>query len=228
MVAGGLTTTATGAIIADTPGLNGIDDRFEARIRLDQGNSRTWKSAYWEDSTLIKTSGNFSNPDVWNDAQTYDFTFSYTASTGAASLVVEGLKLGSTIGDLTLTETINLTPGEDFAGFRLLARSNNDGSVTTFADLQASLDGGTAQSVPTLVSGAGQSFVEPSVWYYFDEAVDNLTITGTVNFDWADGSNLNNERFKVGIKVLEGDLVPAPGAFALAGMAGLVGIRRRR
>lgn len=75
--------SASSLVTTDPALFANVDDRFEARIRLDGGNSQTWKSAFWEDTTLLGTSGNTQN--LFSDAAVNPFSFSYDANTGAAT-----------------------------------------------------------------------------------------------------------------------------------------------
>lgn len=197
------------------PGLfTDIDDRFESRIRLDGGNSQTWKTAFWEDDTLLNTSGNTQN--VFSNGVTYSFSLTYNAASGLANLDIAGLNV---------SETIMLDPGHDLAGLRFFVRSETDGA-TRVENLALSLDGGLAEAIDPLEAGLGQVFVEGPT-YYFDAVHESLEFTGDVTFSWEAGANLQGERFKFSTKILQGQLIPAPATFALFGLAA-AGRRRRR
>lgn len=203
------------------PGLfTDIDDRFEARIRLDAGNSQTWKSAIWDDTTLLGTSGNVQN--LFTNGAVNPFSFSYDAVTGDASLTVAGR---------TVTETISLTPGSGIAGFRFFVRGEANAATTTVANLMASVDGAAAESVPGLATTLSTGFVESPNYYVDSLSVASLALTGDVTFDWlgtATQNNLKNERLKFSFKVLEGTPIPSPAGVAMLAFGGLVALRRRR
>lgn len=218
----GFTTTDPGRLI-------NIDTGFESRIRLDGGSSQTWKTAFWSgDDVLLSESG--VNRDVFADGVAFDFEISYDFAAGDASITVFGVTLGNpgnpTVADLTLTDTIALSPGFEPAGFRYFVTSNDDGSTTEAFDLMASVDGGTPQPVADILSGPSNRFIENPP-YFFDAPVTTFALSGKLRFDWVPGSNLMNERFKLTVKLLEGE-IPSPGVGALLGLAGLAAVRRRR
>lgn len=197
------------------PGLfTDIDDRFEARIRLDGGNSQTWKTAFWEDTNLLNTSGVDQN--VFGNGVTYGFSLTYDSISGLANLDIAGLNV---------SETISLDPGYDLAGLEFFVRSESDGA-TRVDNLGLSLDGAPAQAVDPLESSLGEVFVQgPTL--YFDEVHTTLEFTGDLTFSWDPGANLQGERFKFSTKILQGQVIPAPASFAMMGMM-LFGGRRRR
>ena len=214
-VQGGFSTT--------NPGYTDVDSLFQARVRVDGGGSQTWKTAFWDGTDLLDTSGNFQN--VFNDGQTYNWSLYYNALTGAASFIVEDVNIGGGVGDLILNDTILLDPGKEFVGFRFFNNSRVDEGTTLAANMSASVDGGAAAPVADLLSPFSGNFVE-SDYYYFDTPAETLSFSGQVNFDWDAGANLQGDRFKLTIIPLQG--VPTPGTAALLGFAGLFGARRRR
>lgn len=209
-----LAGTVQAGITFSDPGLyDTIEDRFESRIRLDGGSSQTWKTAFWDDTTLLSTSG--VNQNVFGNGVGYDFSFTYDAGTGAASLDVAGLGL---------SDVITLDPGYGLAGVRFFTRSETDGE-TQVSGLSISVDGAPSVPVADFGTGLGEVFADgPTA--YLDAPATTLAITGTVSFSWLDGANLQGERFKFSTKVLQG--IPGPGAIALLAVAGLGGRRRRR
>lgn len=223
--------TASGAVTTTNPGWVSSDELFEARMRLDAGNSQTWKSAFWTDDNLSSTSGIAQN--LWNDGVSYSFSLSYTASTGAANLTVFGLNGG----DRVVLDTISLDAGTDVSGFYYFARSQGNGiGSTSLTNLQVNADGDLS-ALADLVSGDNQVFVQSQDYFFTSANVENVTITGNLTFDWMDSlsgsdinANLKNERFKASFKFFQADgsAVPAGGTAALAGVAGLAAARRRR
>lgn len=206
---------ANAGISTTDPGLyTGIDDLFEARMRLDGGNSQTWKTAFWDDG-MISNSGITQN--LFQNGVSYPFSFSYDSSSGAANLSIAGRVLNS---------NIPLTPGLDFAGFDWFVRSEVNGS-TTASNLLVSVDGGTPTGLPDLVSGNTQVFV-PGPTYFLNAPADTIDITGDLTFAWNAGVNLQGERFKLSFKINQGTLIPTPGAMALFACAGGLAMRRRR
>ena len=198
------------------PGLfTNIEDRFEARIRLDGGNSQTWKTAIWEDTTLLATSGNVQN--FFASGVEKDFDLSYDALSGLVSL---------TVGDRVVSTNITLTPGTQLAGFRIFATSQAGLGSSFINDLTAGADAGSL-AIPDFGSDTADGFVDGPT-YYLTSASDSISLSGDAVFAWLAGANLQGERYKVSIKVLEGVLVPAPGPLALAGIGGLIALRRKR
>lgn len=221
------TAIAGAAITTTDPGLfvsGSIDDRFESRIRVDGGNSQTWKTAFWDDATLLSNSG--INQNVFTDNVTYDFRLQYDALSGDTTLSVFDVNLGGSTGDLMLNDTIALTPGMGLAGFRFFIVSEDDGSTATAANFMASIDGATPESVPGLFSGPTERFVESDV-FYFDQYATTFQLDGQINFDWVNGANLQGERFKLSVKLLEGAPIPSPGSLAIIGLLGAGLVRRR-
>jgi len=203
------------AITTVDPGLyTGIDDRFEARMRLDGGNSQTWKTAFWDDA-MIANSGVTQN--LFQNGVAYPFSFSYNAATGDAALSVAGKALNT---------NIPLTPGLDFAGFDWFVRSEANGS-TTASNLFVSVDGGSPTALPDLISGNAQVFVNGPT-YFLSNPATTIDITGDLAFAWDAGVNLQGERFKLSFKINEGTLIPTPGAMAIFALAGGIATRRRR
>jgi MYXO-CTERM domain-containing protein len=211
-----LTTVASADITFSDPGLyENLDDRFEARIRLDGGSSQTWKTAFWDEDSLISHSGIHQN--VFEDGHSYGFAFDFDASTGQADLSVAGLEL---------SETIMLDPGMELAGFYLFLRSETGTGLASASNLLASVNNGPAQALDGLTSGVNDGWVTGPM-AYVDGATDQLALTGDVTFDWQPDANLQGDRFKLGVKIVQGSPIPAPGAIALLGLAGIVGRRRR-
>ena len=223
--------SASAAVTTTNPGWVADSTLFEARMRVDAGNSQTWKSAFWADGNLGSTSGNAQN--LWNDGVTYSFELIYTASTGAAALTVFGLNGG----DRVTVDTITLDAGDGVAGFRYYARSQNNGiGSTTLSNLSLDVDGDVV-ALADLESGLADTWVETQNLFFTSNDVESVVITGNVNFDWLDSlsgsdinSNLKNERFKAGFYFIEADgtAVPTAGTAMLAGVAGLAAARRRR
>ncbi|MGP1345783.1 MAG: hypothetical protein ACTS3F_03835 [Phycisphaerales bacterium] len=210
-----LAANALAGITTTDPGLyESIDDRFEARMRLDGGNSQTWKTAFWDDA-MIANSGIAQN--VFQNGITYPFSFTYNAGTGDAFLSIAGRNL---------SQNIPLTPGLAFAGFDWFVRSEINAS-TTASNLAVSIDAGTPIAIPGLVSDNTQVFVAGPT-YFLDAPATTIAITGDLTFAWTQGVNLNNERFKLSFKINEGTLVPTPSALAAFALAGLTAARRRR
>ncbi|MEM1330974.1 MAG: PEP-CTERM sorting domain-containing protein [Planctomycetota bacterium] len=221
-VCAGAACSANAGIVTTDPGLyTTLEGRYDARIRLDGGNSQTWKTAVWNTGafggSLITTSGNQQN--AFNSGVDYDFELGYTASTGALSLSV----FGANNGDVLLNTTQSLSPGFEFGGFRYFIKANSAG-ITTVSGLEASLDGGT----PVSLSGLSANGFAQGPTYFFDSVTDELSLTGSIRFDFAGltANQIQGERFAFDVILLQG--VPAPSTAALLGVAGLAATRRRR
>lgn len=213
---GCIASAAHAGIVFSDPGLfENQTDRFEARIRLDGGNSQTWKAAFWTGSSLIGTAGNY--PNVFSDGALYEFSFSYDATSGQALLQ---------IADMSVNQTIALDPGMSLAAVRLAARSESGTGRTLLSHLQLATNTGPAQSVSDFMSDTNEVWANgPTAW--FDGPTDSFVLTGNVAFDWDNGANLQGDRFKFSAYLVQGNAIPAAPTLALLA-AGLVGLRRRR
>jgi hypothetical protein len=212
--------TASAGLSTTDPGLyTNIDDRAEARVRLDGGNSQTWKLAFWDADTTVapfKTNGN-ADRDFFQNNQTYSFQLDYNVSTG---------QLDWAVGGLFISDTVLLDPGHALAGIKYFVTSDRDPGETRVDNMQVTMDGTTTESVASAVAGRGTSFFEPAN-LFFTSAVTTVRITGDINFNWDPGANLQGDRFRLTIKLNQG-LIPTPGAAATLALAGLAAARRRR
>lgn len=210
-------TAFAGPITTTDPGRhNTLGDAFEARIRLDGGNSQTWKAAFWNNNEMLDTSGN--TRSTFGNGITESFSMTYDASTARASLSIAGL---------TTTSTIALEPGKELAGLRFFVVSERDTGTTMVRNMTVTRSSGSAEHIAGLTSGIGQRFVESS-WYFFDSPTTTVAVTGDLTFGWNHNANLQGERFKLSILLLSGTPVPAPSAAALLGLGGTIAARRRR
>jgi hypothetical protein len=169
------------------------------------------------------------NPAVWTNAQTYSFTITYTAATGLATI------RASANQNLAVNLTKTLTPGKALAGFYFFVNSTYAGGTdpagahakTEAFNLSVTTNNGVPQSIPSITADYLDSFIlGPN--YFFDSPTTDFAISGNLRFSWNAGANLNNERNKFTLKLLEGNLVPAPAAGVLVGLGGLLAARRRR
>ncbi|TVQ53766.1 MAG: hypothetical protein EA377_07425 [Phycisphaerales bacterium] len=230
LAAAGLSqVTYASVIVGDSSAYqsDSLSTLFEARARLDAGNSQTWKTAFWRsgESVPVATGGNFTSP--WISGQAQNFELSYDVNSGMAVWMVD---LPSPVGMNTTMSAFQLSPGNLLAGFQLFARSEGDGSSTLLDGIEISVNGNGYESIAglsSLESGGSQVFAESDA-VYFTDLVDSFSIRGSITFDWLDGTNLQGDRFRGSIKLIEGELIPAPGALALFGSALLCGARRRR
>ena len=221
---------AEASYIVGDPGAydtSGISTLFEARTRLDAGNSQTWKNAFWRsgEQQPAATGGNFSSP--WVSGQAQGFELTYHAGTGMAVWTVD---MPGPIGPNMTMSSFQLGPDNLLAGFRFSARSEGNGSSTLLDGLELSIDGGAYEAIQGLgsVESSGPDVFVDSDSVFFTEEISSLSIRGSVTFDWLDGTNLQGDRFRGSIRLMEGQLIPGPGALALFGSALLCGARRRR
>jgi hypothetical protein len=207
-----------------------VSEVGQARIRLDQGNSQTWKAAFWKDLTMLSNSGvQGPNPTVWSNAAEYAWTIKYNAGTGNGSIQVAANQ------NVVTSANFGLAAGKSLAGFYFFVNSTYAGgsdvngahAKTEVYNMTAKLDGGAAIAIPSITADFLQSFVQgPN--YYFDSSVMDVEFSGKIKFTWNAGANLNNERNKFTLKFLEGNRIPAPGAAVLLALGGLAVARLRR
>lgn len=225
-------SSASGALTTVNPGYVSGSTHFEARMRVDAGNSQTWKAALWQGGNNPQAS-NGVKQNLWNDGQTYNFELTFSAADGATSLTV--FDLGG--ADQVAATTLELDAGDTVAGFRYYSRSQGNGiGSTTLSGLNINIDG-TDVALADLSTGVNEVWKETNNFFFTDPNVQNIAITGSITFDWLDtlsgnaiNQNLKDERFKAGFYFLsaDGSAVPAPGAAALAGLAGVAALRRKR
>ena len=216
----GLAATANAGVLTTDPGrYTDIDDRAEARVRLDGGNSQTWKLAFWDGDTTVapfRTNGN-GDRNYFQNNVTESFELNYNAVTGA---------LNWTVGGLSISDTVLLDPGYALAGLKYFVTSDRNPGETRAENMAVSLNGGSAVAIADATASFGTSFFEPSN-LFFDMDVQTLRLTGDITFNWQPGANLQGDRFRLTVKLNQG-LIPAPGAAAALGLAGLAAARRRR
>lgn len=221
--------SASAALTTENPGYVSGSTLFEARMRLDQGNSQTWKAAFWEGGQLGGQTG-VVNGSPWVDGLAYDFTLNYTASTGAAEITIFSLNGG----DRVAADTIQLATGNSVAGFRYYAGSRSGIGTTSLTGLTADIDGDVV-SLDDIGTTINNGWNITSNFFFTANDVEQVSISGQITYDWIDSvSNgdfdLQGERFKAGFYFVEanGTEVPAPGAAVLAGVAGVAALRRKR
>lgn len=226
-----LSASSLAGVTTTNPNLyTNLNGQVQARLRVDQGNSQTWKTGFWSDATNtpIATGGNFTPATpVWTSGTAYDFTITYNSVSGAASIVV-GANQAQNVNAI-----IPLNAGKFLAGFSFFLNSADgasEGSRTSSEvfDLTASTNGQPAQPIASLTSNLTPDNFVQGPTYYVDSPTTTISLSGKVRFAWEAGANLNNERVKFTLKFLEGDVVPTPGSMGLLALAGLVISRRRR
>lgn len=223
-------TAAAGLTTVNSGLYTDLSEVGQARMRLDQGNSQTWKAAFWKDLAMLSNSGvQGPNPSVWTNAAEYAWTIKYNAGTGAGSIQVAANQ------NVVTSANFGLSAGKSLAGFYFFVNSTYAGgsdingahAKTEVYGMTAKLDGGPGIAVPNITADFLQSFVQgPN--YYFDSSVTDFELSGKIKFTWNAGANLNNERNKFTLKLLEGTRIPTPGASALLAIGVLAAARRRR
>ncbi|MEM7754514.1 MAG: hypothetical protein AAF297_02645 [Planctomycetota bacterium] len=216
----GLSSSGAAATVTTVdPGLyTGIDEVAEARVRLDGGNSQTWKLAFWDGagSTPFMTNGN-SDRDHFQSSVTESFQLDYDVASG---------QLDWTVGTLTISDVVLLDPGHALAGLKYFVTSDRDPGETRAENMAVSLNGGAAVGIADATASFGTSFFEPAN-LFFDADVQTFRLSGDLTFAWNVGANLQGDRFRLSVKLNQG-LIPAPGAVAAFGFVGLAATRRRR
>lgn len=214
-----ITTDPTGLVDGPTSTL------LEARSRLDGGASQTWKTALITSGNTLNATGGNTTPatNPWQNNVAADFSFSYDNTNGLATLIVDwGTRLE------TAQATILPGAGNSLVGFRFEARSEAN-SFSILDNIAVSVNGAPATLPITSQSAVGAAFTQSSDFFFTDAfTLDSFSVTGTALFNWDAGANLQGDRFRVNTRLLQGVAIPAPGAVALAGIAGLGLTRRRR
>lgn len=220
VTSGAITTDPTGLVDGPTATL------VEARSRLDKGASQTWKTALiTSGNTLQDTGGNTTPPtNPWVNGVGADYTFTYDNTNGLATLVVNW-------GPVVETAQATILPGAGNAlvGFRFEARSNLN-AVSSFEDLAIKINGGSeALPISSISANGSPVFVQSDNFYFTDAfSLTSFEVTGVVRFTWDDGVTIQGDNLRIATRLLQGVAIPTPGAIALAGLAGLAGLRRRR
>ena len=213
-----VTTTDPGAF-------TNIDDIAEGRIRLDGGNSQTWKLATWtpdNNSRPSVTNGNGAR-DLFQNGEVNPFTMTYNAITGELTVTTAGQ---------SITDTILLAPNMGVAGIKYFITSDRGDAFTTLTDMQIVVDGQAPVSLDGLTSTMSGGFIEAPL-VYFSQAATTIEITGNLMFGWSDTATRNDrqgDRSRLTVKINAGELppIPSPGVAGLFGLAALSASRRRR
>lgn len=227
-----ITTSLPNGIDSDT-----VESVFEARGRVDGYQTQTWKTAIWGESGARPVTDGGIIQNYYNDEQTYDWAFDYDATTGVVNWSIEGLP--------SLDATFELTEGSNLVGFKVYARADeaSSGGSTVVDNMQVTYNG-KSEAVANMVSGQGNPLWVDETWY-FNENVDSFSLSGQVTFDWLDVKKTKTERYKFGIKAVQGvgtfggpggggggAVVPSPTAIwagvALIGYTVMRRVRRRR
>jgi hypothetical protein len=210
------------AAAADIAATNAVqwantETALEARVRLDAGDSQTWKSAFWQGDTLLSTSGNAQN--VFTDGASTPFNFAYDADSSLATLDVAGRSLSN-----------HITPpaGKQLAGLQLALRSEHSVGTTLLFNVQATIDGAPSPfALPDMNTNltSDTSVVGPAL--FFDSAANSLSLTGDITFDWGSGDT-SGDHFKLSLYVIMGNALPSAPTTAMLAPIALAIARRRR
>ncbi|TVQ76478.1 MAG: hypothetical protein EA380_08655 [Phycisphaeraceae bacterium] len=217
---GAITTDPTGLVDGPTATL------VEARSRLDKGASQTWKTALiTSGNTLQDTGGNTTPPNnPWVSGAGAEFTFTYDNTNGLATLLVNW-------GPVVEMAQATILPGagNSLVGFRFEARSNLD-AVSSLEDLGIKING-SSETLPisSIAANGSPVFVQSDNFYFTDAfSLTFFEVTGVARFTWADGVTIQGDNLRVATRLLQGVAIPTPGSVALAGLAGVAMLRRRR
>jgi MYXO-CTERM domain-containing protein len=171
------------------------------------------------------TVGNFNDSDTGG---VYDWVQSFA---GTTTLAIDGVSGGSFAFQGAANE--NVTNNGAQATFRIDGSDWNNlsidfarrGTSTGFnlLTIEVFVDGDSFGIIDTIAGAQSSTWTSNS---YDLSAVDGLdAITVVFTFDGATSNTGNNRLDNV---TISGTAVPAPGAFALLGLGGLIGARRRR
>ncbi|MEM1423549.1 MAG: hypothetical protein AAGH64_06050 [Planctomycetota bacterium] len=198
--------------------------QYEARFKADRFN---WDSRLEYDGfpTNSDNTANVTNNIGQLGSRTYAFSLSHSVVDATATWTITDTTSGA-VTSLTL-ETIPGSVANTINIFTNGSRGDTDVSDLAFSGLGASLVDADFPNLDT--SPATDTFEQALL--FFGNAADlysaDWTLSGNIAFSNFTTNN-PNEGNKITVKVQQSELIPAPGAAALLGVAGFVGVRRRR
>ena len=142
-------------------------------------------------------------------AGTWGLTFNANSSTGDMSSTVSTVTVGSATGLQIVTFTFPSAASFPVRGFGFYYTGGAGAPFTVFTSIN-----GINQSQQTILNASNQF-----LGFYADDVADANISSITLVVSSGNGFTMTGSAFA---------LVPAPGAVALLGVAGLVGTRRRR
>ena len=198
--------------------------QYEARFKADRFN---WDSRLEYDGfpTNSDNTANVTNNIGQLGSRTYAFSLSYSEMDSMATWTLPDPTSGG-VPELTL-DTIDGSVANTIKIFTNGSRGDTDVSNLAFSGLGFNL---VDADFPDLDTSPSTSTFEETL-LFFGNAVDlysaDWAFTGNIAFSNFTNNN-PNEGNKITVKVQQSELVPAPGAAALLGVAGIAGLRRRR
>jgi len=203
------------------------DRRVEARFKADTTNWDT-RLAFDSFPNNGDTTANVNNGRSSFESRTFSFDLRFTQSSGLLEWIIT--RPNGTMSTIDVTPT-GFDQPNTFELFTNGERVGVDVEGLTFEGLGMTITNFPDIDTRPVVEG-GPVFAESFLFLGDDVDLFNdgdWSFRGALTFGtFAPGVSNPNERGKITIKVREAEIIPAPAAGMLLGVAGVAGLRRRR